>query len=114
MRDLSLPPRTQALAFGADPEMLLAGGFDERITLWDLRSGQPGVTITHGSVVGSIDVSADGQTMLVAGDPTRTYTLSTEELVDIALARVSRRLTDQECERFLGETCDHAGSSRWP
>jgi WD40 repeat protein/DNA-binding SARP family transcriptional activator len=114
MRDLRLPPRTQALAFGPDPETLLAGGFDERITLWDLRSGQPGVTITHGSVVGSIDVSADGQTMLVAGDPTRTYTLSTEQLVDIALARVSRRLTDQECERFLGETCDHAGSSRWP
>jgi hypothetical protein len=50
----------------------------------------------------------------VAGDPTRTYTLSTEELVDIALARVSRRLTDHECERFLGETCDHAASSRWP
>jgi WD40 repeat protein len=75
------------------------------IRLWDLESGQGVLTIE----VPEIDVirvafTPDGKQLAVAGSPdgyVRFYALSLEELVDVAESRLTRTLTEEECQEYL-------------
>ncbi len=92
------------LAFSPDSKQLATASLDRATKVWDLASGRDVLTLTgHANVVYSVAFSPDG-TRLVTTSSDRTarvYTLDTEELLAIARMRVTRSLSDSECEREL-------------
>jgi WD40 repeat protein len=90
------------LAFNQDGTRLASAGFDGFAKVWDVQTGQEVATLygTSGNVFG---VSFDGNHLATAGgDGTaRIYTLDTTELVDLAHSRLTRGLTEEECQKYL-------------
>jgi WD40 repeat protein len=58
-------PRIWAAVFRRDGQTVIAGCQDQRIRLWDARSGKAlRAPILHGGIVMTVDVSRDGKTIL--------------------------------------------------
>jgi WD40 repeat protein/DNA-binding SARP family transcriptional activator len=85
-------------------ERLATASGDGTAKLWDARTGAELLTLSaHSGPVISISISPDG-TRLATGSrdgTVRVYTLLLDELVTLARERVTRSLTDEECQRFL-------------
>ena len=98
-----------AVAFTGDGQFVLAGGQDGEVRAWDAATGQLATRLQGGG--GGITALAADRTgaTIIAGGQTGTYELGCEvcvpvdELVKLADERVTRELTDDERERFLGE-----------
>lgn len=97
------------LRFSPDGTRLATAGFDGTIGVWDARTGERIMRLTHGGVVGGADFSPDGRHLLVTFNDrssdlhaVRVYTLDVDELVTIARRKVTRDLTDAECRIHLG------------
>jgi len=74
------------------------------VRLWDAQSGQRLLTLKGPE--GGITVVAftpDGKQLVTSGQDgnVRFYVLSVDELVDIAESRLTRSLTEEECQEFL-------------
>lgn len=101
------------LRFSPDGTRLATAGFDGTIGVWDARTGERIMHLTHDGVVGGADFSPDGRHLLVTFNDrssdlhaVRVYTLDVDELVAIARRKVTRDLTDPECRIHLGTpTC---------
>ena len=80
-----------------------AGGSDAR--LWDLQSGERLLTLEGaGDGINLVEFTPDGKQLVTAGSPdgyVRFYVLSLDELVDIAESRLTRSLTEEECQEYL-------------
>ena len=84
-------------------------GDDGTVRLWDAGTGDflmgwP----AHVDGVTDIVFSSDGRLLASTGNDgaTRVYLAQIEDLVDLAEARVTRSLTDDECRRYLHvESC---------
>jgi WD40 repeat protein len=90
IQDTSISPdwRTIATATGSNV-----------IRLWDLQTGQGVLTIEAPD-----EFTPDGQQIAIAGSPdgyVRFYSLSADELVNIAESRLTRTLTEEECQEYL-------------
>lgn len=94
------------LAFSQDGTQLASASFDRLAKVWDVITGQELVSLygNAGNVYG-VSFSPDGAYLATAGaDGTvRTYSLRMNELRQLALSRVTRTLTDNECRTFLHE-----------
>lgn len=92
------------VAFSQDGQRLATASFDKYAKLWDAATGEEMATFygNTGNVFGAA-LSPDGQRLAtVGGDGAlRLYTLDLAELVELAQARVSRSLTEEECQRYL-------------
>jgi WD40 repeat protein len=80
-----------------------AAGSDVR--LWDLQSGERLLTL-DGSEDGLVlvEFTADGEQLVTSGGQSgymRFLVLSVDELVDIAESRLTRSLTEEECQEYL-------------
>ncbi|HKJ56889.1 MAG TPA: BTAD domain-containing putative transcriptional regulator [Nitriliruptoraceae bacterium] len=76
---------------------------DGTVRLWDLESGSQTLVLRgSGGPVGAVAFGSDGTTLASsAEDEVRVWTLDLDELVTIAHQRVTRTLTDDECDQFL-------------
>ena len=92
------------LAFNHDGTRLASAAFDRQAKVWDAASGTELYTL-YGNLsnVFGVDFSPDGAQLATAGaDGTvRTYTPAMDELVSLAQSRLTRELTDEECQKFL-------------
>ena len=96
-----------SLSVSPDGSMAATSSLGEPLRLWDLSNGRllgefggdPGVSGRH---VGAFHPSEPH--LLVATSPNivRIYTLEIDELIEIAESRISRRLTETECEQYAG------------
>lgn len=105
LQSVSSPPE---LLYSPDGRFL-AGAGRAGATLWDMETGR----ITRrfqGSVYAPSDVAflSDGNELMVASGEglIRSYLLDPIEMVELARTLVSRSLSDDECQQFLGEQCD--------
>ena len=94
----------EAASFGPDGERLATASDDNTAKIWDTASGQVILTLVgpRGGVRG-VAFNPDGTRLATAaGDGTvRVYLLRIEDLIGLARSRVTRPLTDQECQQYL-------------
>jgi WD40 repeat protein len=99
---------TLSLAFSQDETRLASGSFDGFAKLWDLETGQELFTLygNTSNVFGVALSPDDSQLATAGGDGTlRVFTLDMDELVGLAQSRLTRTLTDEECQRYLHDEC---------
>lgn len=77
--------------------------------MWDLETGQLlgqfGGTIDDGTYRGGDFHPSLPQLIVTSPDEIRIYTLDIHELVAIAESRLSREMTEGECQHYLREPC---------
>jgi WD40 repeat protein/transcriptional regulator with XRE-family HTH domain len=104
---------TIGVAFSPDGGTLAASSTDRTVNVWRVpEAGEafalPLTLYGHTGEVYSVAFSPDGAKLSTAGiNPVvRTYPLDTENLIALARSRLTRGLTEQECQQFLHmETC---------
>jgi WD40 repeat protein/DNA-binding SARP family transcriptional activator/tRNA A-37 threonylcarbamoyl transferase component Bud32 len=97
------------VAFTPDGSRLVTAGEDGTAKVWDAASGQELLTLTA-QPLGLLDlaITPDGKYVATAGRDgmVRLFVLDTEELIRLGKSRVTRTLTEEECQRYLHmETC---------
>jgi len=102
------------LAFSPNGARIATAGADGTAKVWaveasvDHLSGRELFTLSgHTGKVWSVAFSPDGKRLVTgsADSTVRVYALDIEELMRIACQRVTRDLTDEECQAYLYEPC---------
>jgi WD40 repeat protein len=99
------------IAFSSNGQLLATASTDRTAKVWDVSAGASAPPLTlHGHTGPVLDVafSPDGTRLVtVSGDGTaRVYALNIDDLITIAKSRLTRSLTEQECQQYLHmETC---------
>jgi WD40 repeat protein len=92
------------VAASPDSTLIATAGFDGVAKLWDAETGDELMTFFgHDRIVHTVAFSPDGRFLATAsGDGTVMLRLvRIDELRALAAERVTRELTDAECERYL-------------
>ncbi len=95
------------ISYSPDGDVFATAGHDGSIRLWDARTGEARLVVTdRAASVRSLAFSPNGRRLAAAEDLVRIYMLDVDELVDLATARLTRALSDDECRRYLHvESC---------
>ncbi len=98
------------LAFNSDGTRIATASGDGSIRIWDPATGQHQLTLPgHAGRVYSVSFSPDGRWLASHGaeGTIRVWALDHDELTELARQRVTRQLTDSECQRYLRQAdCD--------
>jgi WD40 repeat protein/class 3 adenylate cyclase len=92
------------VAVSPEGGLIATAGYDGVATLWDTETWDERITLYgHDRIVHSVAFSPDGRFIATAsGDGTVMLRLvRIHDLLDVASERVTRELTDEECERYL-------------
>ena len=99
------------ISLALDADGVLATSTFGSLRLWDIHSGELIVEIpVEGDGPSHPRVSQDGDYLYYVDDSdlggmvVRRFPLDTDELIELAESRVTRRLTDDECRRYLDPT----------
>jgi WD40 repeat protein len=92
--------------WSADGDTVLTSGVDRTVRAWDPGSGRAGVVLAGLAGYADLALTPDGSQLIsVAGDEAQVWAWDVDDLVDIATTRVSRTLTEAECEQYAIERC---------
>jgi WD40 repeat protein/transcriptional regulator with XRE-family HTH domain len=100
----------RSVAFSPDGNLLATGSTDNAAKIWDVETGQELLTLpgSQGGVYGVAFSPLDGSQLAVASNDgvVRIFTLEIDNLLPLALSRVTRSFTTSECKKYLHvETC---------
>lgn len=92
-----------ALAFSPDGKRIATASRDGGTKLWDARTGMELLTfLGDGAGMNSLAFSPDGTRLATGGDDgVRIYLLKPADLAALARQRVTRRLSTEECQKYL-------------
>jgi WD40 repeat protein len=94
---------SEDIQFSPDGRYIATSAHDGTVRIWDPATGRQQVVLTHDDQVSSSAFSPDGTRIasLTYDGVIRVWTLDLDELVGIALRRVTRDLNDGECRQYL-------------
>ncbi len=92
-----------AIAFSPDGTRIATASRDSAAKLWDALNGNELLTFSgDGSSLGDIAFSPNGKLLATCGESgVRVYLLKIDDLITLALTRVTRELTSDECQKYL-------------
>ena len=92
-----------AVAFSPDGKMLATASADGTTRLWDTTTGVNVLTLNVDSRgTGGVEFNPDGKHLAVGGKSgIYIFLLPIEDVIALAKSRVTRSLTDEECQRYL-------------
>jgi WD40 repeat protein/DNA-binding SARP family transcriptional activator len=92
-----------AAAFSPDGSRIATMSLDKTAKLWDAETGEELLNLINYNDGRDLAFTPDGDHLAVAsGDGSvRVYVLPIEELMALARLRLTRSLTDEECQRYL-------------
>ncbi len=92
------------VAFNPEGTVLATSSSNGLAKLWDMETGEEIATLSdRKSSLGGVDFSPDGRYLVTAGSDgtVSVYSISIEELMEVARSRLSRGLTLEECRTYL-------------
>jgi WD40 repeat protein len=92
------------LAFSPDGQYLATPSFDGSLKVWRMNSGEEWLTFKAGiAYLTDVSFSPDSRRLAIGGFEglVRVYGLDLQETIDLALNRLTRWFTEQECQRYL-------------
>ena len=94
----------QDVALSSDGKYLATAGEDYTARVWEVASGKEVIRLQHESVVDSVDFSPDGKSLTTysTDEVLRVWPLSQEYLITDACSRLTRNLTQEEWQQYLG------------
>jgi WD40 repeat protein len=98
-----------AVRFSPDDERVATGSLDGTIRVWDRAAAVTTLVLrAAGDAVNDLAFSADGRRLAsIDAGAVRVWSLSLDELIDVAGRNVTRSLTDAECRLYVGiDGCD--------
>ncbi len=92
-----------SVAFSADNKKIATASTDKTAIVWDALTGERLLTLNAPDGLTSVSFNPDGSQLAVASiDGTaRIYLLRIEDLIALAKQRVTRALTEAECQQYL-------------
>lgn len=95
------------VAVNSDGTLVATASLDGTAKLWDLATGEVLTLFGHDGPVNTVAFSPDGRFLAtVSGDGTVSlHLLPIDEIQDVARGRVTRTLTEEECQQYLHESC---------
>jgi WD40 repeat protein len=96
-------PAVRSVAFSPDGSRLATAGEDGTARIWCVKEGTELARLTHGGEELTAQFNPNGHHLLTAGEDgtARVWLLSPDDLIDQALARLTRNLTEAEWTRYL-------------
>jgi WD40 repeat protein len=97
---------TRFLGVSADGTKVFSRSHDELLKVWDLATGEElGEFGTTDRMGAAFHPTKPWLFVALPDDQIGVYTLDTDELMEIARSRLTREMTDEECEAYLREAC---------
>jgi WD40 repeat protein len=88
------------ISFTPDGRQLVTTSTDSLTTFWDANSGERQRSFTSDE---SAILSPDGSQLFVSagGGVVRVYLTNVDDLISLAQSRLTRSLTEEECQQYL-------------
>ena len=97
---------TRVLGISADGSKIFSRSHDEPLKVWDLETGEKlGEFGTTDRMGAAFHPTKPWLFVALPDDRIGIYTLDTDELIEIARSRLSRELTEEECQLYLRRPC---------
>jgi WD40 repeat protein len=88
--------------YNSDGTRLVTAGADGTVRMWDAETGEELLVLSAGVRLTDVAFSPDGRYLVAVGmDRAHFFVLPVEDLIALARSRVTRSLTDAECQQYL-------------
>jgi WD40 repeat protein len=97
------PTTASGLSFNPDGTLLATAGLEGTVKIWDEMTGQSLLTYEYANGITDTSISPDGKYLAASGIDGFVHVtlLNLDDLIELARTRVTRSLTNQECQQYL-------------